>query len=245
MNMCAIRRLGVVNSYILLCYNTVNIVMIQWSLFYIYVVSPVVNNSLHCTLTIQSLGAGISGRNPSTTSCDSQTSGSLVSPNSLEESSIKFRELETKLQRSEEMSLKRLEEKQHSDQEHEKALAELEKNHAAALEEKVKELEKTKSEFETILSAKKQELLQEKTEEFRALRQQQQQEWQTELEKRESEFETTLSVREQELVHKKNEEFRALQQQQQRQQQEWQKELEKRKNEYESRLSVREREMTQ
>ena len=112
-------------------------------------VSRVVNNSLHCTLILQSLGAGISARIPSTTSCDSQASGSLVSPNSPEESFIRIQELEAKLQISQEMSLRRLDEMQHSEQEHEKTLAELKEKHAAALEEKVNELEKTKNEFET------------------------------------------------------------------------------------------------
>ena len=74
---------------------------------------------------------------------------------------------------------------QRSKQEHKNALAELEEKHAAALEEKVKELEVTKSEFKMILSVKEQELLQEKKEEFRPLQQQQQQEWQRELEQRE------------------------------------------------------------
>ena len=102
-------------------------------------VSPVVNNSLHCTLILQSLGAGISAQIPSTTSCDSQASGSLVSPNSLEESFVRIRELEAKLQRSEELSLRRLDEMQRHEEEHEKTVAELKEKHAAALEEKVKE----------------------------------------------------------------------------------------------------------
>ena len=86
------------------------------------------------------MGAGISTQIPSTTSCDSQASGSLVSPNSLEESFTRFRELEVKLQRSEEMSLRRSEEMQCREQKHEKSLAELKEKHTAALEEKVNEL---------------------------------------------------------------------------------------------------------
>ena len=77
---------------------------------------------------------------------------------------------------------------QHSKQEHENALAELKEKHAAALEEKVKELEKKEIDFKAMLSQKEkeQELLQKKDEEFGALQQQQQQQqqkWQTELER--------------------------------------------------------------
>ena len=126
---------------------------------------------MHCTpLPLQFLGAGISARISSKTSCDSHASGSSVSP---VESLIRFRELEAKLRSSQDMSLKRLEEMQHSEQEHEKALEELKGKYTATLEEKANELEGTKSEFET-LSVKEQELLHEKTEEFRALQHQRQ-----------------------------------------------------------------------
>ena len=74
------------------------------------------------------------------------------------------------------------------------------------------------------MGAKELKLLQEKTEEFRVLRQQQQQEWQAKLEKRDSESES--SVRERQMIQEmqtKAEEFRALQHQQE---QKWQTELE-------------------